>query len=225
MSNIENSPSPLQLTPQPTTRVDRSELTRTAILNTALDFIWSRPFREMTVNELMASTSVGRSAFYQYFDDLHDVMESLLKLLQEEILNVDEPWLTGVGDPVDLLRESLAGLVDVCYERGPFLRAITDAAATDTRLEKAWMDFVSSFDDAGKALIEAEQEQGLIPAFDAYPVIFALNRLNAYTLIQAFGQHPRKPKEPVLEALERIWISTLYGSEFLRNNSTPLVRK
>ncbi len=179
----------------------------------------------MTVNELMASTSVGRSAFYQYFDDLHDVMESLLKLLQEEILNVDEPWLTGVGDPVDLLRESLAGLVDVCYERGPFLRAITDAAATDTRLEKAWMDFVSSFDDAGKALIEAEQEQGLIPAFDAYPVIFALNRLNAYTLIQAFGQHPRKPKEPVLEALERIWISTLYGSEFLRNNSTPLVRK
>jgi AcrR family transcriptional regulator len=225
MSNIKHAASPLRLTPQPTTRIEKSEKTRTAILNAALDFIWSRPFREMTVNELMASTGVSRSAFYQYFNDLHDVMESLLKILQEEILNVDEPWLMGVGDPVGLMRETLSGLVDVCYERGPFLRAITDAATTDTRLEKAWMDFLSSFDDAGTARIEADQKQGLIPAFDANPVVFALNRLNAYTLIHAFGQHPRKQKEPVLEALEKIWISTLYGSEHLGNNSTPLVRK
>jgi AcrR family transcriptional regulator len=225
VSNTKKSSSPLQLTPQPTTRIQKSEQTRTAILNAALDFIWSRPFREMTVNELMASTSVSRSAFYQYFNDLNDVMESLLKILQEEILNVDEPWLMGVGDPVDLLLETLSGVVDVCYERGPFLRAITDAAATDIRIEEEWVDFLSSLDDAGAAIIEADQKQGLIPAFDADPVIFALNRLSAYTLTHAFGQHPRKPKQPILEALERIWISTLYGSESLAINSTPLVRK
>jgi AcrR family transcriptional regulator len=179
----------------------------------------------MTVNELMASTSVSRSAFYQYFNDLHDVMESLLKKLQEEIHHVDEPWLMGVGDPVNLLRETLSGLVDVCYERGPFLRAFTDAAGTDARIEEEWGGFLSGFDDAGTARIEADQKQGLIPVFDAYPVMFALNRLNAYTLIHAFGQHPRKPKEPVLEALERTWISTIYGSEFLGISSTRLVRK
>jgi AcrR family transcriptional regulator len=225
VSKITNPTSPLQLTPQPTTRIQKSEQTRTAILNAALDFIWSRPFREMTVNELMASTSVSRSAFYQYFNDLHDVMESLLKKLQEETLSVDEPWLMGVGDPVDLMRETLSGLVDYFYERGPFLRAFTDAATTDARIEEAWMGFLSSFDDAGTAVLEADQKQGLVPAFDAYPVIFALNRLNAYTLIHAFGQHPRKPKEPVLEALQRTWISTIYGSEFLGVNSTPLIRK
>jgi AcrR family transcriptional regulator len=225
VSKMKNPTSPLQFTPLPTTRVERSERTRTAILNAALDFIWSRPFREMTVNELMASTGVSRSAFYQYFNDLNDVMESLLKILQEEILNVDESWLMGVGDPADLLRETLSGLVDVCYERGPFLRAITDAATTDNRIEEAWMDFLSSLDDAGAAIMESDQTQGLIPAFDADPVIFALNRLNAYTMTHAFGQHPRKAKEPVLEALERIWISTLYGSESLGINATPLVRK
>jgi AcrR family transcriptional regulator len=225
MAITKKRSSPLQLTPQPITRNKISERTRTAILNAALDFLWSRPFREMTVNELMASTSVGRSAFYQYFNDLHDVMESLLKVLQEEVLNVDEPWFMGVGDPVELLRETLSGLVDVCYKRGPFLRAITDAATTDARIEEAWMDFLSSFDDAVTPVIEADQKRGLIPAFDVYPVSFALNRLNAYTLTHAFGQHPRKPKEPVLEALERIWISTLYGSESLGINSTPLVRK
>jgi AcrR family transcriptional regulator len=215
----------LQLTPQPTTRIQKSEQTRTVILNAALDFLWSRPFREMTVNELMASTTISRPAFYQYFNDIHCVMESLLEKLQEETLIVDEPWLMGVGDPVDLLRETLSGLVDYFYERGPFLRAFTDAATTDARIEEAWLGFLSSFDDAGTAVIEADQKQGLIPAFDAYPVMFALNRLNAYTLIHAFGQHPRKQKDPVLEALERTWISTIYGSEFLGINSTPLVRK
>jgi AcrR family transcriptional regulator len=225
MSNIENPPAPLHLKPQPTTKVDRSEQTRTAILNAALDFLWSRPFREMTVNELMATTGVSRSAFYHYFTDLHDVMESLLKMLQEEIFDVDGPWLTGIGDPVDLMRQTLSGLVDICYERGPFVRAIIDAGATDTRLEKAWVDFLISFDDAGTARIEADQKQGLIPALDARTTMFALNRMNAYTVHQAFGQHPRKPKKPVLETMERIWISTLYGRESLGNNSTPLVRK
>ncbi len=225
MSNTERSPSPLHLTPKPTTRIARSEQTRTAIMNAALDFLWSRPFREVTVNELMTSTGVSRSAFYHYFNDLHEVMESLLEMLKEEILNVDEPWLMGVGDPVDLIRQTLAGLVDVCYERGPFVRAIIDAGATDTRLDKAWVDFLISFDDAGTARIEADQKQGLIPALDARPVMFALNRMNAYAIHQAFGQHPRQPKEPVLETMERVWISTLYGSEFLGNNSTPLVRK
>jgi AcrR family transcriptional regulator len=225
MSKIENPPSSLRLTPQPGTRIYKAEQTRTAILNAALDFLWSRPFRELTVNELMATTGTSRSAFYHYFNDVHDVMESLLNTLQEEIFNVDEPWHLGVGNPVDLMRETLSGLVDYFYERGPFLRAFTDAAAADDRIEEAWLGFLSSFDDAGTAVIEADQKQGLIPAFDAYPVMFALNRLTAYTLIHAFGQHPRKPKEPVLEALERICISTIYGSEFLGINSTPLVRK
>ena len=215
----------MHLKPQPTTRIDKSEQTRTAILNAALDFLWSRPFREMTVNALMATTGVSRSAFYHYFNDLHEVMESQLEMLKEEILNMDEPWLMGVGDPVDLIRQTLAGLVDVCYERGPFVRAIIDAGATDTRLDKAWVDFMISFDDAGTARIEADQEQGLIRAFDARPVMFALNRMNAYAIHQAFGQHPRQPKKPILETMERVWISTLYGRDALSKNSTPLVRK
>ncbi len=98
-------------------------------------------------------------------------------------------------------------------------------ATSDTRLEKAWVDFMISFDDAGTARIEADQKQGLIPDIDARPVMFALNRMNAYAIHQAFGQHPRQPKEPVLATMERVWISTLYGSKFLDNNSTPLVRK
>jgi AcrR family transcriptional regulator len=225
MSEIKKSLSPLRISPQPTLKIGKSERTRAAILNAALDFIWSHPFRDMTVSSLMASTGVSRAAFYQYFNDLHELMETLLDMLQQEIFDVAKPWLAGVGDPITLLHKTLAGLVHVCYQRGPFLRAITDAATTDTRLEKAWMQFLGGFDDAATARIEADQKQGLIPDFEARPVAFVLNRLDAYTLLQAFGQHPRKQPEPVREALVRVWISTLYGSKWSGNESSDLVRK
>ena len=216
--------SPLHVSPQPAPKVGKSDRTRAAILNAALDFVWSHPFRDMTVTSLMATTGVSRSAFYQYFNDLHEVMETLLGMLQGEIFVAAEPWIAGAGDPIALMQEALAGLVDVGYQRGPFLRAITDAASTDARLEKAWVHFLAGFDDAATARIEADQEQGLIPDFEARPVAYALNRLDAYTLLQAFGQHPRKQPEPVREALARIWISTLYGAEWLGRESSDLVR-
>ena len=224
MSDI-TKPSPLQVSPQPSSRIGKSERTRAAILNSALDFIWSYPFRDLKVDSLMAPTGVGRSAFYQYFKDLHELMETLLDMLRSEVMAVTGPWFEGVGDPVVLLSESLDGLVDVCYHRGPILRAIDDAAATDTRLEKAWTQFFGEFNDAVTARIEADQSQGLIPDFAARPVAIALNHLDAYTLIEAFGKRPRSKRGPVQEALARIWISTLYGSQWLGKGSSNLVRK
>ena len=151
-------------------------------------------------------------------------METLLGMLKDEVFAVTGSWFQGTGDPIMLLNESLAGLVDVCYRLGPILRAADDAAATNERLEKAWNQFVKQFDDAVTARIQADQAQGLIPDFEARPVAIALNRLDAYTLIAAFGQQPRSKPEPVREALTRIWISTLYGSEWLETESSDLVR-
>ncbi len=210
--------------PSDANKPKKSERTRQAILNSAMDFIWTHPFNEMTVSSLMAPTGASRAAFYQYFSDLHELMETLLALLQEEIYDTVAPWLTEAGDPVALMHEALDGLVRVCYERGPFIKAISDSAASDKRFEKAWEQFLTQFDDAGCARIKADQEQGLIPDFDPCSVMFALNRLNAYTIIDAFGQHPRKEPEPIREALARIWASSLYGAEYVGAESSNLVR-
>ncbi len=189
----------------------KSERTRRAILDGALEFLWSRPFREMTVAELMSIVGASRPAFYQYFTDVHDLMETLLRELEDDIFRVTDPWFSGEGDPVASLHESQAGLVRVGYDRGPILRAVADASPSDERLELAWVKFLARFDDAVVARIEQHQEEGLIPAFDARPVAIALNRLDASALIHAFGRRPRSDPAPVREALTRIWTSTLYG--------------
>ena len=210
--------------PEASTRIGKSERTKAAILDAALDFIWSHPFREMTVNSLMASTDATRATFYQYFSDLHELMEFLLDMLQDEIFVAVGPWIVDAGDPIALMNETLAGLIRIGYRRGPFLRAISDAATTDERFEKSWKHFLGGFDDAGCARIEADQAQGLIPDFDARPIAIALNRLNAYTIIEAFGQRPRSQPEPIRKALVRVWGSTLYGNEWIGMESSNLVR-
>ncbi len=224
MSKITKSLSPLRVSAQPSSKIAKSDRTRAAILNAALDFLWSHPFRDMTVASVTVPIGVSRPALYRYFSDLHELMETLLGTLQEEIFEAAEPWTARAGDPVALLDESLAGLVRVGYGRGPLLRAVADAAATDKRLEKVWKQFLGRFDDAACARIEADQEQGLIPEFDPRPVAIALNRLDAHMLIEAFGQRPRNRPEPVRKALGRVWISTLYGATRLEKGSSNLIR-
>jgi AcrR family transcriptional regulator len=198
----------------------KSERTRQSILDAALKFLWTHPFRELTVGELMSLAGTGRSAFYQYFEDLHDVMESLLRGMEEDIFSVTAPWFQGEGDPVALLEQSLENLVRVCYQQGPILRAVSDAAPMDERLEKAWAAFVRDFDDAVTRRIEQHQAAGLIKPFDPRPVAMALNRMDAYLMIHHFGRRPRGNRDSVLDAVLRVWISTLYGDDALTNRLT-----
>jgi AcrR family transcriptional regulator len=225
MSDLKQHPSQLRVVPEPTGKVTKADRTRAVILNAALEFIWSHPFRELSVNSLMASTDLSRAAFYQYFEDIHKLMETLLHMLADEIFASANIWIEGVGDPVALLNEAFEGLTRSCYQHGPFLRAVSDASTTDERFETSWKQFLGAFDDAGNVRIKADQAQGLIATFDSRPVIFALNRVNAYTFIDAFGQRPRKRPKPIQKALARIWISTLYGAQYVEKGASNLIRK
>ena len=211
MSHSSRAPFRPRAVPRPALEPGKGERTRATILDAALEFLWSNPFRELTVASLMEPANLSRSAFYRHFRDLHSVMESLLLDLEQDILRVAEPWLAQSGPPLDLLRESLSGLVQVCHQRGPILRAIVDAAPTDEHLDRIWNEFLGRFDVAVASRIEEDQRQGLIGELDARHVAIALNRLDVAMLVAAFGRRPRKPQVTVFEVLFRIWSSTLYG--------------
>jgi len=211
--------------PEPIPRIGRSERTRAEILDAAFEYLWSRPFRDMTVNSLMATTSISRSAFYRYFDDIHELMQALLTRLESEILEGASPWLSENGDPVALLYESLAAEVRICYRHGPFIKAISDAAGTNAQLEDEWNWFLDRFDDAVSERIVADQELGLIEAFDPRPVATALNRVDAAMYVRAFGHRPRSRPEPIQEAITRVWVSTLYGQQWATSRTSTLYRK
>ncbi len=188
----------------------KSALTRSAILDAGSNFLHSKPFRELTVGKLMAQTEHSRPTFYLYFNDLHGLLETLLDEVKVGIVEGARPWLSDGAEGVSGLQESLATLVDVAYEHGPILKAVADAAPSDARLEHVWETFLGSFDEVVSARIALDQERGVTPEFDPLPVARALNRMDASYLINAFGGLEKAPKEDVLSAIMRVWLSTLY---------------
>lgn len=184
---------------------------RREITEAAVRFLWDRPFRDLTVGELMAATTLSRPAFYQYFNDLHHLLESLLGEVEAAMRQTANPWLAGEGEPVAALRASLNGVVRTTMENGPVLRAVSEAAPLDPRLERAWSAFMRVWDDATTARIEAQQAAGLVAPFDARAVARALVAMNEKVVITLFGRQPQGDPEVALDTLHHIWVHALYG--------------
>ena len=180
-------------------------------MDSATRFLWKRPFRDLTVAEVMAGTPLSRPAFYQYFADLHELIESLLRDVEIVMHQTANPWITGEGEPIAALRKSLGGVVQTCVEHGPIIRAVSEAAPLDKRLERAWAAFMGRWDDAVEARIRTQQRDGLIPRLNARRVAHALNALDAAVLIAEFGRRPQGDPRAVLDTLLRVWVGTLYG--------------
>jgi len=189
----------------------KSDRTREAILEAAVDFLWTQPFRDLTVGKLMKDVGLSRSAFYKYFDDAYELVETLLRALETDIFRETSAWFEGNGDPLETLRVSLANVVRIAYARGPILRAVSDAATSDERLERVWNQTLAEFDGAIAERIQQQQREGQVPEFAALPVAMALNRMNVAMLINAFGRRPKRQQKPVTDALFQIWSSTLYA--------------
>jgi AcrR family transcriptional regulator len=182
------------------------------IRQSAVMFLWEHPFRELTVARLMAETELSRPAFYQYFGDLHTLIESLLGEVDAVMHQTANPWISGKGEPISALRVSLRGVVQACVEHGPIIRAVAEAAPLDERVERAWSRFMGRWDKAVKARIEAQQRDGLISrTLDAQRAANALNALDASVLISEFGRRPQGDPDAVLETLHGIWVGALYG--------------
>lgn len=161
----------------------------------------------------MAGTEHSRPTFYLYFNDLHGLMEALLDEVKGGIVEGAHTWLTNEGDALSGLQESLTALVEVGYAHGPILKAISDAAPNDARLEHVWQTFLASFDELVSARITQDQAKGITPEFDPLPVARALNRMDAGVLIHAFGTADKASKEEVRAGIMRVWVSTLYPFE------------
>ena len=206
-------------------RQSKSDRTRQQIIDTAVGFMWQHPIREMTVSKLMKETPFARSVFYVYFHDIPALCKVLLDDIQNRIMAESLSWFESLGDPVALLYESLAGLVEVMFEGGPLIKAIEQSARTDEKFEQIWDANLHFFDHMVAERISRDQALGLImPGVDPEMMAIALNRMDAGLGVHAFGAHPRGNKQRVLDIEFRIWTSLLYGAEYVAARASSLER-
>jgi TetR/AcrR family transcriptional regulator, ethionamide resistance regulator len=189
------------------------EVAEREIIAAAEALLRERPFRELTVDEVMRRTDLSRPSFYVYFRDRHHLVLRVVEHLGAELFAMSDRWLKGTGDGPQLAREALEGVVEVYATHGPVMRALADAAADDTGVEQAYTAIVQGFVDATARHIEAEIAAGRILPLDAAETASALVWMMERYLNLSFGSEPATPRRPVAETLITIWTRVLYGTQ------------
>jgi len=180
------------------------------IIAAAEALLRERPFRELTVDEVMRRTDLSRPSFYVYFRDRHHLVLRVVEHITAELLTPSRRWLHATDDGPAMVREALTGVVDIFAQHGSVLRALADAATDDPDVEQAYGSFVQTFVDAVTRHVEDEVGAGRMPPLDAGEVSRALILMNERYLSEALGREPHAPHEVVVETLATIWTRTLY---------------
>jgi TetR/AcrR family transcriptional regulator, ethionamide resistance regulator len=208
---------------RPRRRRRRPEEAERAILAAARAFLEEHPFRELTVERVMARTGLSRPAFYAYFRDSYDVVTRLLEGIGGLLFAVDRRWLVGEEEDRDEAREVLAdalrGGAETFERHGPVLRAIADAASQDPRVEEVYRyGLIERLIDAVAERISRDVKRGLSPKdLDPQETARALVLMTERYMLDAFGRPEGRPSRAktaaVVDTLERVWLETLYGPE------------
>jgi AcrR family transcriptional regulator len=185
------------------------------ILEAAQRLLRERPFRELTVDDLMAATSQSRTAFYRHFTDRQDLLVHLVGDLNEELWDMSAGWLGGSGDPLVEGRQALERLADVYAVHGPLLRAIAEAASHDADVEEVYRGLVQGFVDATAARIRRDAAAGRTSLAHPDHVAAALVWMTERHLAATFGRAGASDgdRAAALETLFTIWMRTLYAPD------------
>ena len=181
------------------------------ILAAAEAFLRERPFRDLTVDEVMSRTTLSRPSFYVYFRDRHQLAVRLVEGIGGELFAMSDRWLQGSGDPLDDIRAALRGVAEVFERHGLVLHAIADAAGHDPEVEEVYYGLIRRFVTATEARIERDTKQGVVSGLEPLPTAGALVWMTERYMLQTLGRLPQEPYEDVADALWNVWVRTLYA--------------
>jgi len=171
-----------------------------------------KPFRELTVDDLMRRTGLSRPSFYVYFRDRHDLVLKVVEHIGGELFSMSERWYEGTGDGRALIRDAIGGVVGVFAKHGPVLRALADAAAEDPRVEAAYLALIQRFVDATARHIEQEVAAGRVLPLDPVPTATALTWMMERYLQLKLGRATDPRVDSIADTLTTIWSRVLYGA-------------
>jgi AcrR family transcriptional regulator len=186
---------------------EQRELTRSQILAAAKRCLRERPYRELSIDAVMAETGLTRTAFYRHFDDVTDLVLRVYGEISQELLEVIEQWArtAGVGYPAPG-REGLAGMIEFYVRHGPLIRAISEAAAADERIELAYRGMRDRYIELTTGALTRMVGEGTLRVPDAGALARAMTVMNEAYLLAEFGREPQGDPTVALQTLGNIWL-------------------
>src|SRR3954469_21184927 len=183
------------------------------IVDAAEALLAERPFRELSVDELMARTGMRRSSFYHYFRSLDEVAIALMRRVQGEMMQAAAVWLeaTPDDDALAAAERAIAGSADIFARHGAVLAAIHEASFHYEAVQRVWREGVlEDWIRAIAAQLRAQRERGVTRVEDPEEIARALLLTNTAVFVERLGQQHRESPAAVAETLATIWMGAIY---------------
>jgi AcrR family transcriptional regulator len=178
----------------------RREAARERIVAAAEQLLRERPYRELSVEEVMAGAGLSRTIFYRHFDGLPELVLSLFDSITQELM-AELQEAPGPGGT----RRILEAAVDAYAEHGGLLRAVDEAARHDAEIEAAYREVIDAFTGAIAAGLEEGMAAGRVAPGDAYELARALNLMNGNYLLETLGRDPGFDRRLAVDTLMAVW--------------------
>ncbi len=178
----------------------RREAARERILAAAEGLLRDRPYRELTVDEVMAAAELSRTVFYRHYDGLPELVLSLFEAvtrgLMEEVQGPPGPGAT---------RRVLQAAVDAYAEHGGLLRAVDEATSHDAGIDAAYRQVRDAFTAVMAEQIEDGMAAGRVAPGNAHELARALNLMNIGYLLDTLGRDPGFDRGLAVDTLMAVW--------------------
>jgi AcrR family transcriptional regulator len=198
------------------TRVPREEARRRIVAATS-ELLRDRPFRELTVDAVMAQAGLARTIFYRHFDSLADVV---LSLLDEAVADAEEvAYSAEHPEAPEVLRAMLSRGVDLYAEHGHLLAAVEEASHHDPAVERAYRAAFERSVESSATMLAKGVENGHY-TLEPRPIARALLHMNAAYLTDALVRNPRPDRDEALRTLWTVW-SRLLGVNEPGDTASP----
>ncbi|HZD02928.1 MAG TPA: TetR/AcrR family transcriptional regulator [Actinomycetes bacterium] len=188
----------------------RREESEREILDAAERLLRERPFRDLTVDDVMTAAGQSRTTFYRHFGDRQELLIRLLSDLAGRLYETAGAWLGGGENPRAESLQAFELLIRVYEQHGPLLRAIAEAANHDQEIEQAYTRLVQLFVDATVARLERDQAAGRLFLPYLRDMAIALVWMSERYLTLTFGQPGAGDHDTAVTVLHTIWMRAVY---------------
>ena len=178
-------------------------------------------FRKLTIGALMETTGLRRPSFYQYFDDLYDVLAKLaqrhVKVLFQDsrryadrILNWDDADILS-GESGAIRRDEFMRVCMVHRKHRHFYRLLFQSSAVDPAVRRIYRNYVAAIAQNTADVIRQLQRRGIATWLDPDETALALCLMTEFYVFEKVVDGSGSDTGKVADTLQTVWELVVYG--------------